>query len=86
MALLDEAAQRRVERSGLVEEANLYLFLLWYTTGGMMRGFSLQDLMNAPASLVQDFLYCLGRLGTLRHQREHAAEVRKQVESQRKKK
>lgn len=59
------------DRSGLVDEENLELFVLWHAWGGMERGVSLTeiaDLAGRPgsAALVKDFTYLSGRLGKLR--------------------
>ena len=63
---LDEEKLRaegdRAEREGLTNFANLNLFLLWYQMGGSEHGLSLSELAKAPASMIKDFLYLLGRL------------------------
>lgn len=64
--ILDDEAMAQAERRGLIDEANLHLFLLWYTTGGMNRGLTITELTTMPAALVIDFLYCLGRMSKLR--------------------
>lgn len=63
---IDQEDWERIEKEGLIHDANLNLFLTWYLFGGTERGISLSELMTLPADVIADFTYIFRRLGEIR--------------------
>ena len=61
---------KRAERNGLIEPANLDLFVTWWQFGSAPM--SLTEIASMPAVLRHDVLYLLGELGRLRASRRKA--------------
>lgn len=51
------------ERRGLIDEANLEIFLVWWSFGGASSGISPLEAAHMPAAMRQDFAYILGVVG-----------------------
>ncbi len=60
----------QIEREGLYDEANLYLFLEWYSFGGYQKGFTLEELVSMPFSVKKDFTYILSQMHRERKRRK----------------
>lgn len=58
------------DRTGLIDEENLTLFLDWYQLGGMEHGISISELAEMPATRRHDLLWLLGELGKARRTAE----------------
>ena len=61
------------DRHGLIDEANLSVFVTWYQLGGMESHPAITEIAGMPASLRHDLLYLLGEFGRLRRSRERKA-------------
>lgn len=55
---------------GLCNQASRELFLTWYMFGGLQRGFSLDEVLNAPAWLLQDFAFFISYTGKERERQK----------------
>lgn len=58
------------ERQGLADEANLRIFTLWYTFGGVQRGLAPMEIAEMPAAMMDDFLYLSGELARRRRKKQ----------------
>lgn len=57
-------------QAGLIDPANLEIFLVWYVMGGdRHRTITIQDAIAMPAAMRHDFGYIFGELAKLRRRR-----------------
>lgn len=57
------------ERSGLIDEANLTLFVTWWTFGGMEHPPTITEIAAMPAAMRHDLIYLISEFGRLRRLR-----------------
>ena len=58
------------ERKGLLDEANLEIFITWWSFGGAQQGISPMQAAEMPAAMRQDFGYILEEIRRERRRRE----------------
>lgn len=58
------------DRHGLIDEANLSVFVTWYQLGGMESKPTITEIADMPAALRHDLIYLLSEFGRLRKSRE----------------
>ena len=58
------------DRQGLIDEANLSVFVTWYQLGGMESKPTITEIAAMPAALRHDLIYLLSEFGRLRKSRE----------------
>ena len=58
------------DRAGLIDEANLSVFVTWYQLGGMESKPTITEIAAMPASLRHDLIYLLAEFGRLRRTRD----------------
>lgn len=69
------------ERKGLLDEANLEIFLTWWSFGGAQHGISPMEAAAMPASMRQDFNTLLAEVNRERKRQEWLESQRKKMES-----
>lgn len=62
------------DRHGLIDEANLSVFVTWYQLGGMESAPTITEIAAMPAALRHDLLYLLAEFGRLRKARDRQKE------------
>lgn len=58
------------ERKGLLDEANLEIFMTWWSFGGAQQGISPMQAAEMPAAMRQDFAYILEEIRRERRRQE----------------
>lgn len=58
------------ERKGLLDEANLEIFMVWWSFGGAQQGISPMQAAEMPAAMRQDFAYILEEIRKERRRQE----------------
>jgi hypothetical protein len=58
------------EKKGLLDEANLEIFMTWWSFGGPQQGISPMQAAQMPAAMRQDFAYILEEVRRERRRQE----------------
>lgn len=66
-----------VERKGLIDEANIEIFLTWWGFGGAQHGISPMQAAEMPMSMRQDFNYILEEVNRERRRQERLDNAKK---------
>lgn len=71
---------KAAERKGLLDEANLEIFLTWWSFGGSQHGITPMQAAEMPTAMRQDFSYILEEISRERERQKRLEEGRKQME------
>ena len=63
---------RQADREGLLDEANLTIWLTWYQLGGTEAPPTISEIAQWPAALRNDVLYLTRQLGDIRRSKKSA--------------
>ena len=64
----------RADREGLLDEANLTIFMTWWQLGGMEHPPTITEIAEMPAALRHDLIYLITEFGRLRRTRNRSSE------------
>ena len=64
---------RQADREGLLDEANLTIWLTWYQLGGTEAPPTISEIAQWPAALRNDVLYLTRQLGDIRRSKKSAS-------------
>ena len=68
---------RQADREGLLDEANLTIWLTWYQLGGTEAPPTISEIAQWPAALRNDVLYLTRQLGDIRRSKKIAGKGKK---------
>ena len=71
---------RQADREGLLDEANLTIWLTWYQLGGTEAPPTISEIAQWPAALRNDVLYLTRQLGDIRRSKKSAGKGKKKHE------
>jgi hypothetical protein len=72
----------KADKKGLLDEANLEIFLTWWAFGGAQHGLTPMQAAEMPAAMRQDFSVILEQITLARKRTERLEKKRKELESQ----